>query len=63
MFGSMYIYKKCKDLNFKFQSSKSPAPCGHFSDGLEVNINYKPPCARIYRPSFHENKPKTLVFT
>ncbi len=20
-------------------------------------------CARIYRPSFHENKPKTLVFT
>ncbi len=22
-----------------------------------------PICARIYRPSFHENKPKTLVFT
>ncbi len=21
------------------------------------------PSARIYRPSFHENKPKTLVFT
>jgi hypothetical protein len=21
------------------------------------------PCARIYRPRFHENKPKTLVFT
>ncbi len=20
-------------------------------------------CVRIYRPSFHENKPKTLVFT
>ncbi len=30
---------------------------------VPVFENYPQFCARIYRPSFHENKPKTLVFT
>jgi hypothetical protein len=28
-----------------------------------IDWRYIHSCARIYRPSFHENKPKTLVFT
>ncbi len=28
-----------------------------------VLLMMKVHCARIYRPGFHENKPKTLVFT
>jgi hypothetical protein len=31
--------------------------------GLGSGSGSKMTCARIYRPSFHENKPKTLVFT
>jgi hypothetical protein len=28
-----------------------------------IRLSYRLASARIYRPSFHENKPKTLVFT
>jgi hypothetical protein len=44
----------------KTRSRKSrdtvPLRGSRFQRPLESN------CARIYRPSFHENKPKTLVF-
>ncbi len=33
-----------------------------FLYAVPVFENYPPICARNYRPSFRENKPKTLVF-
>jgi hypothetical protein len=48
-------YSRCRSLGMK---TSWTLPLRSSSIG-----NYPPICARIYRPSFHENKPKTLVFS
>jgi hypothetical protein len=62
-----YLYVDLVDYLLKHSVAKSTtgvilkplalAKLTIFIRGLNVN------CARNYRPSFHENKPKTLVFT
>jgi hypothetical protein len=51
-----YILNLLNFLSLKFHVQQKRG----WDPAIFVNKNNR---ARIYRPSFHENKPKTLVFT